>query len=106
MVVVVGGWKKWNDRRSHSFPRNGFSRQLLKNWGAEGWEKHVEEVGQFYLHRRNLFFKAAEKHLTGLAEWGIPSAGMFGWSVLIPHSVHAPSGLSSNPSNPPSFCVD
>ena len=36
----------------------------------------------FYLRRRDVLLKAAEKHLTGLAKWATPSAGMFIWFEL------------------------
>jgi DNA-binding transcriptional MocR family regulator len=26
-----------------------------------------------------MFLRAADKHLTGLAEWSVPTAGMFVW---------------------------
>ena len=30
-----------------------------------------------------MFLKAADRHLKGLAEWSIPSAGMFVWMKLL-----------------------
>lgn len=57
--------------------------RVLEMWGIEGFEKHVRSVCAFYSQQRDLFLKAAEKHLTGLAEWN-PNigAGMFGWLRL------------------------
>lgn len=52
---------------------------LLKNWGEEGFKRHIAMVQEGYRQRRDLFCKLAEKHLTGLAEWHPPSAGMFVW---------------------------
>lgn len=36
----------------------------------------------FYRRRRDLFCAAASKYLQGLAEWQVPSAGMFLWLTL------------------------
>jgi len=49
---------------------------LLQKWGHAGWDEHIERVQQFYSDRRNIFLALAEKHLTGLATWWVPSAGM------------------------------
>ncbi|CAL8104855.1 unnamed protein product [Orchesella dallaii] len=51
----------------------------LRNWGTDGFRKHMESVKAFYKKRRDLMLAAAEKHLTGLAEWTTPKAGMFLW---------------------------
>eukprot|EP01114_Cavostelium_apophysatum_P015774 TRINITY_DN4371_c0_g1_i1.p1 TRINITY_DN4371_c0_g1~~TRINITY_DN4371_c0_g1_i1.p1 ORF type:complete len:433 (+),score=97.46 TRINITY_DN4371_c0_g1_i1:107-1405(+) len=55
----------------------------VKSLGHEGWMKHVKKVQRFYMHQREVILKAAEKHLTGLAEWASPSAGMFIWFKLL-----------------------
>jgi kynurenine/2-aminoadipate aminotransferase len=52
---------------------------LLQKIGPSGWDAHIANVQDFYTERRNKFLEYAEKHLTGLAEWWIPSAGMFVW---------------------------
>ena len=52
---------------------------LLENWGETGWNSHVEQVGNFYKARRDVFLKCAEKHLSKWATWTVPSAGMFVW---------------------------
>eukprot|EP00040_Diaphanoeca_grandis_P013028 m.65915 g.65915 ORF g.65915 m.65915 type:complete len:449 (+) comp23618_c0_seq2:179-1525(+) len=57
--------------------------KLLQHWGEEGFEAHIDFVQSFYLKQRNHFLKSAEKHLTGLAEWSTPSAGMFVWIKLL-----------------------
>ena len=49
---------------------------------TRGFERHVQLVSRFYRERRDLFVQAAEKHLTGLAEWTVPTAGMFSWIKL------------------------
>jgi kynurenine/2-aminoadipate aminotransferase len=50
---------------------------LLKQWGIQGFQKHTKQVSEFYKRKRNVFIKAAEKYLKGLAEWTVPSAGDF-----------------------------
>jgi len=39
--------------------------ELLGAWQEEGFFKHLENVKNFYLKRRDVMVKAAEKHLTG-----------------------------------------
>jgi kynurenine/2-aminoadipate aminotransferase len=39
-------------------------------------------VREFYRARRDTFCALASKHLTGLAQWDVPSAGMFVWFSL------------------------
>jgi len=56
--------------------------QVLKQWGNSGFEKHIEKVQNFYKNQRDSFIKSCNTHLTGLAEWNIPKAGMFGWIKL------------------------
>lgn len=53
--------------------------KLLTTWGYEKFFKHVEFVRSFYRGRRDLTLAAMERHLTGLAEWTVPTAGMFMW---------------------------
>eukprot|EP01064_Diplonema_japonicum_P003754 TRINITY_DN12444_c1_g4_i1.p1 TRINITY_DN12444_c1_g4~~TRINITY_DN12444_c1_g4_i1.p1 ORF type:complete len:437 (+),score=99.05 TRINITY_DN12444_c1_g4_i1:46-1311(+) len=52
---------------------------LLEQWGDDGWDAHVCTVKAFYAQRREKFIHYCEKHLTGLAEWVYPKAGMFVW---------------------------
>ena len=56
---------------------------ILNEWGEQGWDAHVATVAAFYKRRRDLFLAAAERHLTGLAEWTSPEAGMFVWFRLV-----------------------
>ena len=56
---------------------------LLNSLGADGWHKHVAAVQDFYSQRRDVFIRACETHLTGLAEWHAPKAGMFVWIKLL-----------------------
>ncbi|XP_004640292.1 kynurenine/alpha-aminoadipate aminotransferase, mitochondrial [Octodon degus] len=53
--------------------------QLLKQWGEEGFLAHVDRVVDFYRSQRDAILAAAEKWLSGLAEWHVPVAGMFVW---------------------------
>lgn len=56
--------------------------QILNHWGYDGFDNHVDTVTQFYREKKDLCIKAAQKHLTGLAEWNEPSGGMFLWMRL------------------------
>lgn len=56
---------------------------LLNSLGEDGWAKHVAAVQAFYSQRRDVFIKACETHLSGLAEWHAPKAGMFVWMKLL-----------------------
>ncbi|XP_028350060.1 kynurenine/alpha-aminoadipate aminotransferase, mitochondrial-like isoform X4 [Physeter macrocephalus] len=53
--------------------------QLLHQWGEEGFLAHVERVTDFYRKQRDALLAAADKWLSGLAEWHVPTAGMFLW---------------------------
>ncbi|EHB06837.1 Kynurenine/alpha-aminoadipate aminotransferase, mitochondrial [Heterocephalus glaber] len=53
--------------------------QLLQQWGEEGFLAHVDRVIDFYRNQRDALLAAAEKWLSGLAEWHVPVAGMFLW---------------------------
>ncbi|KAJ7592687.1 PLP-dependent transferase [Mycena floridula] len=56
---------------------------LLDSWGYDGFKVHTETVAQFYRAKRDVFEKAMNKHLAGLAEWITPEAGMFFWFKLV-----------------------
>uniref|UniRef100_A0A2K5C1G8 Kynurenine/alpha-aminoadipate aminotransferase, mitochondrial n=1 Tax=Aotus nancymaae TaxID=37293 RepID=A0A2K5C1G8_AOTNA len=53
--------------------------QLLHEWGEEGFMAHVDRVIDFYSNQKDAILAAADKWLTGLAEWHVPAAGMFLW---------------------------
>nr|XP_008248013.1 kynurenine/alpha-aminoadipate aminotransferase, mitochondrial isoform X1 [Oryctolagus cuniculus] len=53
--------------------------QLLHQWGEEGFLAHTERVIHFYRNQRDAALAAADKWLSGLAEWHVPTAGMFLW---------------------------
>ena len=55
------------------------SLKLLNAWGYEGLRIHTEQVSAFYRNKRDIFESAMKRHLSGLAEWSLPEAGMFFW---------------------------
>ncbi|KAH7102888.1 TdiD protein [Auriculariales sp. MPI-PUGE-AT-0066] len=57
--------------------------KLLSSWGIEGLHAHIRTVADFYLGKRDVFQAAMERHLTGLARWSLPRAGMFFWFELV-----------------------
>ena len=52
---------------------------IFENWGYEGFLAHTRLVSEFYRTRRDVFERAMQKHLSGLAVWSPPEAGMFYW---------------------------
>ncbi|XP_070271570.1 kynurenine/alpha-aminoadipate aminotransferase, mitochondrial isoform X2 [Myotis yumanensis] len=53
--------------------------QLLHQWGQEGFLAHIERVIDYYRKQKDALLTAADKWLSGLAEWHAPTAGMFLW---------------------------
>ncbi|KAF6091875.1 aminoadipate aminotransferase [Phyllostomus discolor] len=53
--------------------------QLLHQWGQEGFLAHVDRVTNYYRKQKDAILAAADKWLSGLAEWHAPTAGMFLW---------------------------
>ncbi|KAJ7930941.1 pyridoxal phosphate-dependent transferase [Mycena leptocephala] len=58
---------------------------LLSRWGPDGFLTHCADIADFYRARRDAFERVARKHLTGLAEWTTPVAGMFIYMKLLVH---------------------
>ncbi|KAJ6583605.1 pyridoxal phosphate-dependent transferase [Mycena vulgaris] len=58
---------------------------LLSRWGPKGFLEHCGGVAGVYRARRDAFERVALKHLTGLAEWTTPVAGMFLYIKLLVH---------------------
>eukprot|EP01098_Paradermamoeba_levis_P006140 TRINITY_DN2548_c0_g1_i2.p1 TRINITY_DN2548_c0_g1~~TRINITY_DN2548_c0_g1_i2.p1 ORF type:complete len:321 (-),score=75.79 TRINITY_DN2548_c0_g1_i2:227-1189(-) len=56
--------------------------KLMQKWKVEGFLHHVSSVGGFYLEKRNSFLSLCDRHLSGLADWSPPTAGMFVWLKL------------------------
>lgn len=68
---------------------------FLSDWGYETFFEHTRKVSEFYRRKRDVFARGLEKHLTGLAEWTTPEAGMFFWIKLhLPSTPVAPEGDS------------
>ncbi|KAK8736516.1 hypothetical protein OTU49_005050 [Cherax quadricarinatus] len=53
--------------------------ELLRDWGEDGFQKHIANLRQFYRDQRNNMVQAAQTHLTGLCEWTVPKGGIFLW---------------------------
>ncbi|XP_055970340.1 kynurenine/alpha-aminoadipate aminotransferase, mitochondrial isoform X1 [Sorex fumeus] len=53
--------------------------ELLHQWGQEGFLAHIDRVTDFYRTQKDALLAAADKWLSGLAEWNDPTAGMFVW---------------------------
>ncbi|XP_070194496.1 kynurenine/alpha-aminoadipate aminotransferase, mitochondrial-like isoform X2 [Littorina saxatilis] len=53
--------------------------QLLRHWGYDGFLCHVDSVMGFYKQRADMATRCAERQLSGIAEWKVPSGGMFLW---------------------------
>ncbi|KAN0029875.1 hypothetical protein ACTA71_008012 [Dictyostelium dimigraforme] len=56
---------------------------LLNKWGIEKWDQHIKSIQRFYLEKRNQMIDSIDRHLKGLVEFNIPSAGMFIWFKLL-----------------------
>ncbi|GBE87948.1 Aminotransferase tdiD [Sparassis crispa] len=56
---------------------------LLDSWGYDGFRTHTQNVSRFYREKRDMFERALQRHLAGLAEWNTPEAGMFYWFKLL-----------------------
>ncbi|XP_074807250.1 kynurenine/alpha-aminoadipate aminotransferase, mitochondrial-like isoform X2 [Natator depressus] len=53
--------------------------ELLHKWGQKGLLEHADRVMAFYRTQRDAMLAAADKWLKGLAEWYVPTAGIFLW---------------------------
>jgi len=56
---------------------------MLNSWGPAGFDKHICSMQREYAQRAAVIQAAAEEHLTGLADWTRPAAGMFLWLKLL-----------------------
>ena len=57
--------------------------KLFEKWGIEGLLEHCDRVSAFYRSQKEMFEGILKQHLTGLAEWVSPKAGMFVWLRLL-----------------------
>jgi len=55
---------------------------LLTEWGQEGFHEHILDVRKFYKSQRDTIVTAASTHLSEVAEWHTPKAGLFLWLKL------------------------
>lgn len=55
---------------------------LLKEWGKEGFDKHISSIQSFYKDKRDVFCELADKYLKDYATWKKPEGGMFVWFKL------------------------
>ncbi|XP_071553047.1 kynurenine/alpha-aminoadipate aminotransferase, mitochondrial-like [Panulirus ornatus] len=53
--------------------------ELLALWGDEGLDQHTHYLRQYYVAQRDAMLQAANKYLTGVCEWSVPTGGMFLW---------------------------
>ena len=56
---------------------------MLNAWGPAGFDRHIRGMQREYAERAAVIHAAAEEHLTGLANWTRPAAGMFLWLKLL-----------------------
>ncbi|KAF6755774.1 TdiD protein [Ephemerocybe angulata] len=62
--------------------------KVLREWGIDGFLKHVQNAANFYKRRRDVMAAALDRHMKGIAEWTQPDAAMFFWIKLkLPMSV-------------------
>ncbi|CAL1675647.1 unnamed protein product [Lasius platythorax] len=57
--------------------------KLFEVWEPQNFEEHFKDIQKFYRERRDIMLAMVEKHLTGLAEWYVPQAGLFLWIKLM-----------------------
>jgi kynurenine/2-aminoadipate aminotransferase len=69
-ALVAGLFDHWKEQSGGISSYNGFV-------------DHCYGITEFYRLRRNNFVKSARKHLNGLVEFTVPSAGMFCWMKFL-----------------------
>ena len=57
--------------------------EMLNAWGPTGFDRHICSMQSEYAQRAAVIQAAVEEHLTGLADWTRPAAGMFLWLKLL-----------------------
>ena len=55
----------------------------LAAWGDRGLDMHLRRVQAEYARRARLMLAAADRELSGLAQWVAPTVGMFLWVRLL-----------------------
>lgn len=56
--------------------------ELLDHWGIKGFTENGERIREFYKRQQESMEKVAKCHLSSVAEWAVPQAGMFYWIRL------------------------
>ncbi|KAJ2006589.1 hypothetical protein GGI04_001832 [Coemansia thaxteri] len=70
------------------------SKLINEHWGHEGWERHLVQIQREYAVRRDRFVDLCHKHLKGMVEFTVPSAGMFLWfRVLLSEEMQSRPGV-------------
>ncbi|KAH8112713.1 PLP-dependent transferase [Phellopilus nigrolimitatus] len=66
---------------------------VMQSWGYDGFKTHTEAVAEFYRQKRDAFEKAMHHHLSDIAEWSTPEAGMFFWFKLLLNDPSKPASV-------------
>ncbi|WPT10617.1 Kynurenine/alpha-aminoadipate aminotransferase [Picochlorum sp. SENEW3] len=56
---------------------------MMEHWGYHGLEAYVRRMQKLYSDKAALTLHSLEKHMKDLAEWRIPTGGMFMWLKLL-----------------------
>lgn len=71
---------------------------VLKSWGRGGLDGHLRSIQGVYGSKAKVIAAVCERELKGLAEWKVPSAGMFLWLDLNPSGIDD-IGINNNYNN-------
>lgn len=80
-MVLTFGKKTAASNLQGSSTSQAIVQSLFNAWGYDTFLEHARRVANLYKEKRDVFERAMQKHLTGLAEWVPPEAGMFYWYV-------------------------
>ena len=80
---IIGNHQTATSNLQTSSLTQAITAKLLDAWGYEGFKIHTEQVSAFYRDKRDVFEAAMKRHLSGLAEWSSPKAGMFFWWLFL-----------------------
>jgi DNA-binding transcriptional MocR family regulator len=83
-VVLTLGKKTAASNLQGSSTVQAIVQALFNAWGYDTFMEHTRRVASLYRAKRDIFERAMQRHLTGLAEWVPPEAGMFYWCVASP----------------------
>ena len=75
------------DQQATCLHTSGVSQMMaysvLNDLGEEGWKNHISRVQSFYKEKRDIFCSLLDKHLSDVAIWDPPQAGLFLFLLLI-----------------------